>query len=344
MSQKNIMFLCLIFFLLMIIVAFDAIVKKEGTKKNLIRMSKNILILIIVPTVVGIVTAYLGSIFFGTESNDWNAHISAADEQIMEMNGCDDLDEYYARVVESDEPLDTESFSPYFQRIDTTSQVKATDYKYRYIEIINKINGSAPKEFSYYLGTDEPQRDNYKLMSSNQKADYIDELKFYSKNQSSFVIYYLYQKDEGGIKNYFERNPQTIYEGIDLAGTTLEYSEENLNLVLKFYSEKNLNVGEIDKGYYREYLGRINYNNDGSIDKRNYYEQIIHCEDGELPNDLIIFEEKSSPELFDSKNKNKEKILMTNHKLSVRENMKYLGAHILGVGERTLTFYFYYMG
>lgn len=256
---------------------------------------------IIMPLIIGVIATGVGGYIFANNNADWNKDITAIDEKIMMENGCDDLNDYYVRVVETDEKLSTGYISTYLQRIDTTDEVRPEDYKYRYIEIINKIKETAPPIVTYSMSelaeksTNKVQADVLKL--KNVEDGYSEEFVFFSKNDSGTAKYYLYENLE--IYENKVENLQHVYGDVYVLDHMLENVEDKSDsLVLKLCSKNKIPDGDVGYGFIRRYIGKVNdYNGDGG--RMLCYEQVDKDQSDKDQSDVIPFlTYETSPEAF----------------------------------------------
>lgn len=343
MSQKIAIIIVVIFLFLMILVMIEPFINKgkeeQGEKRykyKIVKSIKNVAMYIVVPTIIGIITAFLGTIYFSQDNNNWSNHISTNDEQILEENGICDLNGYYVRVNETDNKLDTNTWSPFFKRIDTEDTVKSKTYKYRYLEIVNKNRNTAYSEVHCL-----EDNSNYILSTNNTLGNYIDELIFYDKKDNSIVRYYLYGEL---YENYtIPTSYEEFYENIYMKDSIQYKNGNELDLLIfKFGSKIELNAGKTDNGY-RESIGYIN-NKENRTQQDYYYEQIVELGNDSSIHEIVVLSEKYDPQIFNDDNDTYEEIVFKDYNAVSNSNVEYqyLGSTLIfEEGQGVTTMYMY---
>lgn len=264
---------------------------KGNTKKSFFEM---ILLQFVIPIIAGLISGYIANIIFPLEVNLWENNITTMDEKVLEENGCSPINDYYVRILETDRKLSEGNVSTYLRRIETSDSVKSEDHNYRYIEVINKSNGTSPQTVVY-------QKDNEKkdyLCLENVHGEYSGEEVFYSK-EGTIAKYYLYNDIE--IKDN-EVDFDKLY-GADNGNTYInyfskeQYQGDEEEFILNLYSIMELNTGEIGDGFRRTYIGKVN---DYVTDKGVLYHYIQSKEisDGQIPEIIPIIDENNFPDEF----------------------------------------------
>lgn len=333
MPQRASILIIIIFICLILVVIIEPVINKQKDQK--ITVLKNIVMYIVIPTTIGIITAYFGTVFFSQDNYEWNNNISSNDEQILKENGIKDLDGYYVRVNETDQKLETKGFAPFFKRIDTRNQLKSKKFKYRYLEVISKNRNVIPSEVWCYLD----KGNEYILSTNNTLGKYLDEFVFFSKSDKSVAKYYLYEVSNTDIQYY---NVEIIDQGICTEHCNIqEINNSENSITVGINSEIELKTGTLanSKREYIGYINNMNYNK-----KQNYYyEQTIKIEDTTSTEKIVIFDENVDPGLFDNKNNVTEKIVLMNHKAVSNEKNEYyyLGSEVVRNLYRPMTMFYY---
>lgn len=298
----------LIGFAISLLLSFIALIlQKRSNIKG--RYIGNILLSLIIPAIFCVGGAYISSEFFGYESNSWDENITANDEKVMIEEGYDNFEEYYVRIVESDEKLTTGVISTYFQRIDTTRVIKPEKAKYRYIELINKENGTIADNI-IVSDVNGPYDDNsiksvlrYK---SNSLDNYIETWEFYSKNGTGKLTGYIYREDNIQLENYVNIELNNISENIYLVDAGITFMGDGKEKwTLSICSDKELPTGNLTNGFYRKYVGKKNFiSTYENIKKQMFcYEQTCILKEDDSSIVVPIIDRITSPELFETEQK-----------------------------------------
>lgn len=241
-------------FIIILIINIPKIKRKQ---KNGESIRNEILVNVLVPVLIMLLQPVINYEFESFKSEAWSTYITATDEAIMQHNGYMELNNYYARINETDEKLDTGILSAHFQRIDTTDKTKPARYKYRYIEIINKDNDTAPLFIKLLECSDQC------IMRLENTGRYFDSASFYTKNDDKAVTYYYYTEEND--KWETSQQPEDDLEKTELSEVceqvyvTKIIGEKNKVYSIHIASDVKLPETLLEGGWSREFEGMRNF-------------------------------------------------------------------------------------
>lgn len=295
-------------FFISLLISFIALILQE--RKNIkVKYIGKILLTLIIPAIFCVGGAYIGSEFFGYHSNSWDENITANDEKVMIEEGYENFEEYYVRIVESDEKLTTGVISTYFQRIDTTRVIKPEKAKYRYIELINKENGTVADNIIVSDANGPYDANSIKSVlryKSSSLDDYIETWEFYSKNETGKLTGYIYRDDNIQLKNYTNIELNNITDNIYLVDIGITFMGDGKDKwAISICSDRELPTGNLTNGFYREYVGKKNFiSTYKNIKKQMFcYEQTCILKEDDSSMVVPIIDRITSPELFETEQK-----------------------------------------
>ncbi len=298
---------------------------------------------LVFPIITGGIANYIYNFYFNENSSAlWYENITAVDEKIMVENGCENLNEYYARIIETDEQLPTGLLSKYFQRIDTTKNIRGESGKYRYIETICKENHSAPSTVVYITEEDKARYTTKKtgkyvdseeivdvLRLNNRDTGYIDKCMFYSR-EGSAAVYYLYQDCIAEEHNMLaETSP--LVEDIFCAEQRVvigSHSEQMQRFEMTLICKKKLPVEQLEKGNKRIYLGKGYYEFSNGLKEVYRYLQTIDYGNKRELKQFTVLNFRTSPRYLKNHQGSSyykaEKIVFSDRKLFDTQNTMYV--------------------
>lgn len=141
---------------------------------------RSVLEWVMLPILVGLMSTYISIHVFPDVESEWKSNITTIDEEILKNNDCEDLDDYYVRIFESDRKLSTGNVSTYLKRIETSKKIKSEISKYRYIEVINKVEDTSPKVVIYRKNDDGSKE---MLHLENTHGEYSEEAYFIQEQE-----------------------------------------------------------------------------------------------------------------------------------------------------------------
>lgn len=268
----------------------------------------SVLVWVMIPILAGLLATYISNHLFPDVDSEWKSNITTIDEEILKNNDCEDLDDYYVRIFESDRKLSTGNVSTYLKRIETSNKVKSEVSKYRYIEAINKVEDTSPKVVIYQKNDDGSKE---VLHLENTHGEYSEKAYFYSRTGAN-AKYYLYSDikiEDDEID--FDNLESILNERISIDYFDFKKLDGKTYFLIDLYSTMTLPIDEVGDGFNRVYIGKVNncLSEEGSL---YHYQQVKEVKNSELPKIIPIIEEKDFPDEFKhQENFNQRMILAT---------------------------------